>query len=119
MEGGRLGEAGRGKALQTFSLKRVRWLAVCCCQAVVVLSSWQLVIAGFYVTSHGSNIAMEHDRPSQRRAAATWKFSQVPGGITVPHSGTKLCVFVAVFAILAGLAGLAGENSGSNCSCIS
>lgn len=110
--GRRLGEVGRGKELLTFSLKRVRWLPVCCCQAVVVLSSWQLVIAGLYVTSH-SNIAMEHDRPSHRRAEATWKFSPVPGGITAPHSVTQLCVFVAVFAILAGLVQptLSGENT--------
>jgi hypothetical protein len=66
------------------------------------------------VTSH-SNIAMEHDRTSHRRAAATWTFSPVPVGITAPHSVTKLSGFVAVFAILAGLfqPTLAGENTGN------
>jgi hypothetical protein len=56
---------------------------------------------------------MEHDRPSHRRAAATWTFPPVPGGITAPHSVTELCVFVAVFAIFVGLVQptLAGENT--------
>jgi hypothetical protein len=79
----------------------------------VALSSWQLVIAGSYVTSLSSNIAMEHDGPSHVRAAAAWTFSPVSGGITTPHSVTKLCVFVVVFAILAGRVQptLAGEKS--------